>query len=156
MATFDRRYPHMFPLDGRALPHISAPDAKKIRGWASRIASRTGLKAFYNARLGNVLFSLTDEPFGGPITVPVFKNHQIRTVSETEIDDMVRMAGMARMSRAQKDKILAHNKQLESWEKEDKTNALLAERRPDAISYAAFRDRKRRGVEKVHAVAQGV
>lgn len=156
MATFDNRYPWMFPLDGRALPHIAPVDAKYIRAWATKIASRTGLHAFYNAGLGNVLFALSNEPFGGPITVPVFANRQVRKVSDTEIDDMVRMAGMARLKREAKDRIMAHNKQLEEWEKNDKTNALLAERRPDAISYAGFLDRKRRGVAKVHAVAQGV
>jgi len=89
MSTYDRRYPWMFPVDGRALPRIAREDVTRIHRWASQIASRTGLKPFYNASLGNVLFAVGSEPFGGPITVPVFQNHRVREVPSHEIDDMV-------------------------------------------------------------------
>lgn len=151
MSTYDRRYPWMFPVDGRALPRIAREDVTRIHRWASQIASRTGLKPFYNASLGNVLFAVGSEPFGGPITVPVFQNHRVREVPSHEIDDMVRLAARGRMSRAQKDKVLSRNKQLGEWERNDKIEAKLAERRPDAVSYAGFLDRERRGVQKVSA-----
>ena len=148
MSTYDRRYPWMFPVDGRALPRIAREDAARIARWAGQIASRTGLKPFYNANLGNVLFAVGMEPFGGPITVPVFQNHRVRDVPSHEIDDMVMLAARARMSRSQKDKVLSRNKQLGEWQKADKIESTLAERRPDAVSYAGFLDRERRGVSK--------
>lgn len=149
--TYDNRYPWMTPVDGRPLPGMSSTDAARVRRWAGQIQSRTGLKPFYNSNFKNVLFALGDEPFGGPITVPVYQGNAVREVQPQEIDDACSAIGLARLSRAEKDRIAARNAQLAQWERDEKSNKHCDERRPGALDYARYRDQKRRGVGKVIA-----
>jgi hypothetical protein len=150
--TYDRRYPWMTPVDGRPLPNVSHGDAMHIRWWAGQIAARTGLKPFYNSNFRNVLFALGNEPHGGPVAIDaVHRDGTFKTICVQDIDDACKLIGMGRLKRAEKAKIAAAAKQREQWEKNDKTDAFLAERRPDAEYYAGFLDRKRRGVDKVTA-----
>lgn len=149
---YDKRYPWMTPVDGRPLPNVSAGDAMHIRWWAGQIASRTGLKPFYNANFRNVLFALTNEPFGGPVAIDaVHRDGTFKKVTVTDIDDACKLIGMGRIKREEKAKVASKNKQLEQWKKNDKIESHLAERRPDAEYYAGYLDRKRRGVAKVTA-----
>lgn len=140
---YDHRYPFMFPVDG-VMPGIDPVRAKGIRRTAREISGRVpGLRGFYNARLGNILFCYGAEPAGGPLAL------EPRPYASHEIDTVVEFAQMGRASRAEKDHIAAKNAEREKWAQADHMESRLAERRPDALSYAGFRDRKRRGVEKM-------
>lgn len=142
---YDNRYPHMYPVES-GLPGVDPGVARAVRRTAREIGSRTGLRAFYNRKLQNVLYTYHSEPSGGPIAL------EVRGYSGAEIDVVVEYAQSGKIPPREKERIAARNRQLEKWAREDQTESHLAERRPDALSYAGFLDRKRRGTATTVAV----
>lgn len=147
MSTYDRRYPWMEPLERAAPPSHRVPDLRGLRRACAGVASRTGTRAFYNARDNSVLFVYGAEPCGGPLALPAAGRY-----ADHDVDEVVRIIQMGKVGRRAKARVAARNAQLEGWERERAMDSHLAERRPDALSYAAFRDRERRGTHRVIGV----
>lgn len=147
-ATMSDTYPNIFRIDDA--PGVSVWHRKRLRRVANVITRRTGLFCSYNSHNKSLLFHLNAEPIGGPLRLPAFHPDGAEVVySDGAIDDAVRFICLGRMSRSEKDRIAAKDKQIETWEHQDRIEKRLDERRPDAISYATYLDQKRRGVQKV-------
>lgn len=145
---FDRRYPSMFPVDGRHLPGLSNDDIRRAKRLGDAIATRTGTRCFYNARNGKLLFCYGDEPHGGPLMVP-FKNPD-GTIKhhEATVDDMVHYINYGKMPREAKDKIESDRLASEERAKVQEQGRFSDGNRKNALDYVAFKDRRRRGVAK--------
>lgn len=142
---YDRRYPMMFPLDGREIPRLPSHMRANVLKAGNEIARRTGARAFYNAAQGSILFVYGDEPHGGPMALPITDI----LISQSDIDSAVEYIGMGKMARREKDRIAEKNRVADEHRHAKRTEKHLAERRPDAMSYARFLDEKRRGVQKL-------
>ena len=145
---YDRRYPAMFPVDGRSLPGLSSCDAKAAKRLGDAISTRTGTRCYYNARSGKLLFCYDAEPHGGPLLIP-FKNPD-GTIKDHRgsIDDMVHYINFGKMSRAEKDRIERNNEAAVEAEKVQAQGRFSEGNRKNALDYAAFKSRRRRGVAK--------
>lgn len=140
---YDRRFPHMHPIDGRPMPGCESEAS--VRNFARAVASRTGTYPFWNSNTLAVFFSITNTPDVGPMAVNMAQIKRGGSV----VDDAVSYINRGKMSRADKDRIAASNQQKESWRKQDEMASMLEERRPDAIDYAEYLDKRRRGVGNV-------
>lgn len=134
---YDRRYPFMAPLDRADVP-------RDTRAMAREVASRTYTNCFVNTIKKTLLFCYGNEPGGGPLVV---KFHQCRTGADA--DDMVRYINLGKMRRRDKDRIAVSSELMEQHEREEANGRLLADRRRDALNYAGFLDRRRRGTQTV-------
>ena len=146
--AYDRRYPHAFPIE-RQVPALNAWELANARDIAGPVCRRTGTRCFFLENTGSLLFCYDSEPHGGPLILAFKTATGTRNYHGGDIDDMVRVIQMGKLSAKEKRKVLARNAEVERWGKEDAMNKHLDERRPDALSYAGFRSRKRRGVEKI-------
>lgn len=147
-STHDRRFPHLYPA-GSSLPGMSACDQKHVWRVGEAVTRRTGLRCFYNARLGKLTWCLHGAADGGPLGVPMIANGRVRRYEDHEIDDMVRWIGMGRLSRAQKDRIAAGREASEKSEAEQAQGRFSDGNRKNATDMAGFLDRRRRGVATV-------
>lgn len=141
------RYPFLHKIDDA--PGVSVWHRKHLRRAAETICKRTGLHACYNDRNRSVLFHFGDQ-FGGPLRLDAYHpDGNERKWSDSELDDAVELIRRGYIPREQKDRIEARNKWLEEC---DKKNALVKhtdDRAPEAKSVVGFKDRQRRGVQKV-------
>ena len=141
----------MVPVDGRPLPGLTAQENVEARRIAHAVGGRTQTRCFYNIVSGKLLFCYDAEPHGGPLLI-AFKNKDGTTKRHTElIDDYVSYINYGKMPRRAKDKMLDDQ---EMSRKNDETEArgrFSEENRKDFIDYAEFRQRKRRGTDKVFA-----
>ena len=146
---YDRRFPNLEPVE-RASMCMGVVDAARVRRAVKEISNRTGTRGFYNIRNHTVLFVYGDEPHGGPMALPLTD----RPITQAEIDSAVEYIQLGKVGRAQKDRWASRQAEREKWDHQDGINRHLAERRPDAISYAAHLDQKRRGVQRLVSVGE--
>lgn len=131
------------PIDNRFSHLIRPSDAepyhiRKVAVDCSRkIVNRTNIGCAYNDRTGDLYFYLPhDIRCGLPVSLPIWDGRRIRRPSPSDIDDIVRAIGMARLPVAEKNKIEAANQQKEEWRETEAMESRLAERRPEALSRA--------------------
>lgn len=146
---YDRRYPTMHPID-RPLPLEHAAEVC-LRRVGTAIASRSGTRCFYNSATRTLLFCCGDEPHGGPLRLPAFQPDGVtpRRYEAHEIDEAVRCIGLGRVDRRDKDRWGDRARREEEYTNQQARQKKSDAIRPDALDYAAFRDRARRGVSKV-------
>lgn len=143
---YDSRFPHMIPLfDHRPVPGLDVFQQHKVRDFATRVARRTGTVPFYNLLTNAIFLSLTTTPEIGPPAIPASMWSQQGDTSHV-VDECVSFVNRGKMSKERKDQIAKSNAQKEQWHKQDKMRELFEERRPDALDYADYLDKKRRGV----------
>lgn len=136
--TYDRRYPMMDPFC-----HVRY--AGRDRTAAMEIARRTGTTPFLNVDSQAVLFVYGIEPHGGPL---MLSRSDLQRYGSHDIDRAVEYIQLGRMTRREKDRIGQKNEAERKYEAEQEKQKFLAERRPDAKSYARYLDEKRRGTTK--------
>jgi hypothetical protein len=134
----------MYPVEYH-LPGLSHADMREARRVGGAVANRTGTRCFYNSVSGKLIWVYGTEPAGGPLGVAFRTPDGVRRYGSADIDDMVRYIGYGKMKRSAKDRIIEGQKRAEEHDKEEATEARLAERRRDVESYAAHLSRKRRG-----------
>jgi hypothetical protein len=139
---YDRRYPGIEPID-RHMPGLSHYEEKQARRAGEEVSRRTGTRCFYVAHSRKLLFVYGDEPAGGPLQVDA------KGYTASEIDDMVRYINLGKMSRSQKDRILARNEANEKQEQRLQHERWRGAMEKETVKHAEFLDRKRRGVETV-------
>lgn len=138
---FDNR----FPLLERFSAYKGA--SSHARRCVAEVERRTGTNAIINTRGGRVTFRY-GENLGGPMGA------QLDTISRWsggDVDDIVRLIQMGKMSRANKDAIDKDNKAREASEKRSHEERVFDHATPAALDYVAHNDRARRGVQKVTA-----
>lgn len=141
----------MHPVDGRSLPGLSVDQERMARRIGDSIAGRTGTKCFYNQISGKLLFCYDVEPHGGPLVIP-FRNKD-GTIKDHRgtIDDMVTYINFGKMPREMKDKIESDRASSEQKDAEQARGRFSDGNRKNALDYADFLGRKRRGTAKVSA-----
>lgn len=149
---YDSRFPWMTPVDGRPLPGLSLDDARSALRVALSVCSRTGTRCFYNTVTGKLLFVYGNDPDGGPLQVPFRRLDGIEKYTTTSTDAMVEYIRLGLLARREKDRIAEQNDRAEKQEKEKLGQKFRDDVRSDVLSYAAFLDRRRRGVAS-HIVA---
>ena len=140
----------MLPIDGALpLPHTEAREARRI---GRSVAASTGRYCFYNRAKHELFFALRpNEPnFGMPVTVPMrtLGGEPIRHEAG-EIDDVVYVINLGKADASEKNKEVAKKEREEEREKSEHNDRWVVEREKDAQAYAAFLDRRRRGVQRV-------
>lgn len=129
---------------------VSWSHRARLQRVADAICRRTGLFCSFN-RLGNsLLFHQTLEPFGGPLSLRAFHpDGQEKHYSDPEIDRAVEYVGVCRIDPKVKRMWEAQNKRTEDQHRRGRMDRYLDDVRPDAKSYAAYLDKRRRGVQRV-------
>lgn len=147
--SMDRRFPWMFRIaDAPRLDHRERARAGRIAG---EVCRRTGTNCAWDAQRGGLHFYYGDRIDVG-VHLFVFKAPEdvdAYRVSESDVDDMVRLINMGRISRAAKDRIAAENAAAEKNRSAEFQGQFLEANRKDALDFAEFRARKRRGMERV-------
>lgn len=110
-----------------------------IRRAGREVARRTGTSAWYNARAGQIMWCYGDTPHGGPLGV------EARGYPSHEIDRMVEYIQLGKIGRRAKNRIATARDISEANDARQRQGKSLADRRPGALDYAAFLDRRRRG-----------
>jgi hypothetical protein len=147
---YDSRFPHMFRV--KDAPGLSTQHRATLSRAASAVCTRvSGLRCSYDARTESLFFHYGDAPEVGPMRLPAFNGDNPARIESHDIDAAVRFINYGRIPRTVKDRIDRNRKASEKHEHEVATAQFLDERRPSAIDYAAFKDRKRRGTHKVIA-----
>lgn len=135
---------HLFMIDSRfpMIVRISEAPAESRRG-AEEVARRTGTTPMYNRVTNKIIWVYGNEVGGGPLQVTAkrFEPHTI--------DRMVEYIQLGKIPRREKDRIAESNARSASHERSETTGRKLDERRPEAVRYAEFLDRKRRGTQSV-------
>lgn len=145
---YDRRYPTIHPID-RYLPGLTDEQAWHARLVGKQVALATGTRCFYNAANGKLFWCYEAEPHGGPLSVPFREADGVHHYEPWDIAEMIEYIRLGKMPRAEKERIAASNARAAEQEQKNQHEQWLAERRPDALAYAAFLDRRRRGTQKV-------
>lgn len=145
MAEYDRRYPMIAPLDGRAVPTLNQWALKDAVRIGRDVGARTGTRAFYNYATGRIFWVYGDEPHGGPLGVEFRFRDGYRHYHGGDVDDFVRYINMGKMARAEKDRIAAANDAAEKHAATESQGRFSEGNRANALDYAGFLDRKRRG-----------
>lgn len=147
--TYDRRYPHMIPLDGRAVTGLSDSEKNAAVRIGKSVASRTQTHPFYNLYTGGIFFSRYTAPTMAPYEMPFKPNGMVRRIEDHQIDQIVSYMNLSLIPDSVKEK---WEKQRESTEQHDRREAQRADiegRAHEFEDYATFRDRKRRGTQTV-------
>ena len=134
----DSRYPNIVELS-----RASAVPQRLVRV-ARSIASRTNTSVAWNRRTSQFWFYYA-EPDSCVFACKASPGPGYFLREEDE-DDIVRLIGMGRMKRSHKDRITAANQAAEEHEREESVGRTFGDREHDIESYAAFLDRRRRGV----------
>lgn len=138
---YDRRYPHMEPID-RAV--IDCADPEAVRAAAGDVARRTGTHAFYDRLNRKVFFSVkADMSDGGPLSV------EVKACRSDRVEAMVEWIRFGQVEKKVKDRWAELAAAEEKYRRESAIAQLLAERRPESLAYAAFLDRRRRGMSRI-------
>lgn len=141
-------YPNICRIE--EAPNVSWSHRIHLRRVGNAIARRTGLFCSFNKVNNSLLFHQGPEPFGGPLSLPVFHpDRHERRYSDPDIDLAVETVGICRVGRKAKDVWAAKQKQRDAWEKKSATDKYLDDVRPGATDYARYLDQRRRGVGKL-------
>lgn len=145
---YDNRFPHMFRV--QHAPGLCAWERQEALRVARTICGRCLIRCSYNAITGGLFFHYTPEPDSGPFEMS-FKpiGEEGRRVADSEIDDVVRLIQYGKASRRDKERWGAKAQQVKEDEKARDKERFKDERRPAVLDYAAFKDKKRRGVSKL-------
>lgn len=146
--SLDRRYPWLYRIDDA--PRLEPHEKVRAKAIAEQVARRTLKSYCFDAGRGKLHF-YDGEPDTGVFTFmfkPVYEREAFR-ISEADIDDMVRLIQMGKRDAKEKDRIRAANEAAEKQAKEQFDGEFLEGNRKDALDYAGFLDRKRRGTQKV-------
>lgn len=145
---YDNRFPWMFRI--KDAPGLSPFERKEADRVAKSVCGRCFINCSFNARTGGLFFHYTPEPDSGPFEM-TFKpiGEELHRVTDTDIEDVVRIIQYGKASRREKDRWAEREKQAEQDRKQKENQRFKDDVRPDAEDYAAFKSRTRRGVAKV-------
>lgn len=145
---FDNRFPWMFRV--QHAPGLSSSERNEALRVAKAVCGRCFINCSFNARTGGLFFHYTPEPDSGPFELS-FKpvGEEGRKVTDSEIDDVVRVIQYGKVSRKVKDRWGEREAQAETDRKNKENARFKDDVRPSAKDYAAFKSRTRRGVAKV-------
>lgn len=157
---YDSRFPHMHRVHDA--PGVDASHRAMLVETAARVCNRVpGLRCSYDAHTASLFFHYPTldkvtgvwdyGPNSGPMRLPAFTGDRPARYESHDIDAAVAFINYGRIDRTVKDRIERNRKADEQHKHEADTDRLLDERRPTALDYADFRDRKRRGTSKVIA-----
>lgn len=141
--AYDNRYPHLEPVERSPLG-MGIVDASRARKAVAEICRRTGTRGFYNAITHAVLFVYGDEPHGGPMALPLTD----KPITRADIDSAVEYMQLGKVELRRKQAWAEKQEAEEKYQHEQRTQKHLDDVRPDAKSYAAYLDERRRGVRK--------
>ena len=144
MATYDRRFPHMYPLDGRGIPTLAPLDRAKAEKIGRDIARRTQTVPFFNLITGGIFFSRGNTPSFGPYELPFV---DAKTPEGHEIDNVVAYMNLALVPDEQKEMWRAGHEERKAHEKVEAQKKDVETRRHDIEDYAAHLSRARRGTQ---------
>jgi len=93
----------------------------------------------------------TSDPNSGVYGLPMYQAGRPTPLryDDADIDDLCRLLNDRKRSRHRKESIARQKEQQREWNSQESVDRHLAERRPDAIDYAEFLDKERRGVKKM-------
>lgn len=148
LMTFDRRYPHMIPIDGRHIPGLDDSDRRSAERVGKLIASRTQTHPFWNLYTGGIFFSRYAQPTMAPYELPFKPNGgPARRMEPHQIDEVVSYINLSLIPDETKEKWRAQKESAAERELADSRRAKVQDDAHDIESYAAFLDRKRRGTQ---------
>lgn len=148
MSHFDRRFPWLCRIDNAPL---EAGERRRASSFADAVGRRTGTACVYNTQTGGLFF------YHGTIDRPAWEfpfkpdDEDSVRVTANDVDDVVRIIQMGKIDAAEKDRIAAQNKLEEAKDREQAAGRNNANKEKDAVDYAEFLYRRRRGVAKVSA-----
>lgn len=141
-------YPNIYRIEDA--PGVSWSHRRALRRLADSICRRTGMFCSFNQKFKCLLFHLTTEPDGGPLSLPAFHpDGSEKVYAEPDIDRAVEFIGICRAGKKAKDVWAARQRERDKWERGDRTEKYLADIRPDAKDFAKYLDDTRRGTRKV-------
>lgn len=145
----DSRFPFLSRIaDARELDGVEKSRALRIAG---SVCGRTGTNCCWDAHRGGLHFYYGDDPSVGVFCFhfkPPGTRRGCYVVSESDIDDMVRLVQMGKVSPRIKDRIAANNAAEDRKDRDESMGRFLEDNRRNALDYAGFLERKRRGVPK--------
>lgn len=142
----DRRFPWLHRIAHAPIP---ADERRRAGRFAGAVSARTGTDCVFNANTGGLFF------FYGSVDYPAWEfpfrpdDETAVRVTDTDVDDVVRIIQMGKLSREEKDRIAQDNKAREASEKEQSMGRRHDHREREAVNMLGYLDRKRRGVERV-------
>lgn len=150
MSAFDNRYPWLTRIQHAPL---SSSEKRMAQAIAKRLKDNTGLDTCFNTRTGD-LFCYYRSPHGGPFSIPFYdrETRTCRRYDDSEIGDYIVLAKYGQMDPDEKAAIAERNQREEEYQHQIKKEKLFEERTPDTLDYADFKDKKRRGTNKVVSV----
>lgn len=136
--SFDSRFPHLAQLDEVSLP-------TPVRRFALAVANRIFGRVCYN-RETNSLHWFYGEPDRSPFALDVV---QAGTVGGMTDDQAVAFINRGKMDRREKDRIVERGEKQQKDLARDRRRRFVHGHRPETKSLMEYRDRARRGVQKV-------
>jgi hypothetical protein len=134
----DNRWPELLAMDDERVP-------PEVREFAAQVCERTWCSACWQANYSEVHFYYA-EPDSGVMSLEGVRPDGTIGIWSHGVDDIVQAIQTGKFERAKKDRIDAQKKEIEENERQALMNKLMDNRRPGAIDYAAFLDRRRRGL----------
>lgn len=131
---------------------LSQWDRKSAMRIARSITNRIpGLRCSFNLLRGSLFFHYGECHDYGPLELPfkIVGSCEVQRYSDTDIDDAVHLIRLGQLSTEEKDDIQAKKDTTKKSNEREARGRLHADREKDAIDYADFLDKKRRGTTKM-------
>lgn len=145
---FDFRYPHMHRVE--SAPGLDQSERANAVSIARAINGRCGTNCAYNALTGGLFFYYGTEPDFGPFEAPfkdVDNRHRAaRPVTTADIDQIVRIINLGKMSARRKDSIERERDKDRDTRREKVAETVLETQRHDMENEATRLRRARRGL----------
>lgn len=132
--TADRRWPWMHPVDGRDLPGLDTQQSRAVTRWARRIANRTTLTPWWNARTRAVHFCLGNNLSASPCAPTVLTRE--KSLRFPEADWVCRAIYSARMPERVKDRMIESARKAGENERIQAREKALEDSRPVRLDRA--------------------
>lgn len=144
----DRRYPHIHHVIDA--PGLSETARAAAHGFANAVCLRAMCNCGFNTRTGGLFF------FWGTLDRPIFefafrpKANGLRPVGQNDVEDAVALIQrIGKTTPEEKDRIVAQNDKSDKEAVAQSRRKFLADRRPGVKERLSYRDRERRGTQKV-------
>ena len=134
----DRRFPRLYAIDSTRVPEA-------VADFARRICIQCQCRVAYDIKFEQLHFYYRDID-SGILQLEAIRPDGSIAIYKQSVQDIVEWIQRGKIARALKDRIEARNKAAEKAADEKQQRVFLDERRPDALHYAAFLGRRRRGL----------
>ena len=135
----DSRFPRLYTLDSARVPEA-------VADFARRVCVQCRCEVAFDIEYEQLHFYYENSIDAGILQLEAIRPDGSIAIYKQSVQDIVEWIQRGKIERAAKDRIEARNKAAEKAAAERQQRVFLDERRPDALHYAAFLGRRRRGL----------